>query len=314
MVQQCVVAELNRITFTTSRRDVVRAMSKHDATLLNAKDKKDRKVWLKSAISGLDGRIALITEMQEVFAKAPTVPVPGKPGMDVDLRWNVGLPPPEISELERRRSLLPSRASLSPSPPLEHDVGLICAFCATLSPPVKAQHRLLECAKRKKANVREFLLSPLQEADAALQGILGESREFMAKQMQLMVDRPEVNKYAMLELAGAIKVLGKLDERVPLPPAPPLPPKSVRRQEWLVYDRQKLHTIQHIVRIMSRELHLEKNASWGQLKAAALMTPLARVLEKPLDPEWLLHTANDFGVDLGPDSDERPPSRDPNPC
>ena len=109
---------------------------------------------------------------------------------------------------------------------------------------------------------------------------------------------PNPHKQELLQLAGAIKVLGKLDNLVPSPAEPPPPPRSERRHMWNTYDRRCEHNAEHLVRMITRGS--EVNSSWGQLKAAALMRPLRRVLLRPIDAPWLLATGRLMGLDVTP--------------
>ena len=63
------------------------------------------------------------------------------------------------------------------------------AHCACLSPPVRASHTLLECAKRRRANVRDYT----PEAMALLRANLKERRE-KAEQLSRIAAALEVQK------------------------------------------------------------------------------------------------------------------------
>ena len=72
------------------------------------------------------------------------------------------------------------------------------------------------------------------------------------------------------------------------PPPPPPPPKSVREEHWLNLTRRIQHLREHFVMMTVRRLPA-KDCLWGQLKAAAMMTPCVR--DEPMDPNWLMHQA-----------------------
>ena len=265
-------------------RDMMRA---HVALVLARRDKEARQA-LKDEIAELDGRIGLLGRLQESCMEWKPVCVPGSDTV-IDVRWNVGL-----SEGAGERE------------------ACFCYHCASLSPPVRVIHRFVDCPKRRRAQLREFSSGAIAEASAEL---VQRTETSSAVLDELSVfghvrDSGAGLKRELLELAGAIKVLGRQDAVLPRPPPPPPPPYSTRQHEWQLFLRRRRHTTEHIIKMMVVAARQESGAvhfihgSWGELKAAALMKPQEHVISTPLTPEMVVEVGQSIGLDISPTGED----------
>jgi len=166
-------------------------------------------------------------------------------------------------------------------------------------PPIRNEHRLIECPRRLDAQFHDFSPSALDEIQLALidqKEALGRALE---REQEKIVDRPEKGRDNMLEFSGAIKVLDRCDllASPKPPPAPPALPFSIRDDYWGKYVRRWEHLSEQFTLMTIRQLPLEEALrSWGRLRAAEMMTPLPCAVAS--SPKWLIHHARSIGLDL----------------
>ena len=281
-------------------RDMVRA----HVAVVRAANAKEERAKLKEQIALLDGRLHLITQLQEAALEWPDVPVPNSsPPILIDKAWNIGIEAGAASEEDGQPKCLTADAELTPRTAVA--TGRVCYYCAKLAPPVKAAHRFVVCAKRRRANVAEFLPQTLTQVAGDFNARADHSnqllRELKSETSSAVAASPQEQKKELLELAGAIKVLGRQDSLLPRPSPPPPPPTSSRASAWRTFMRREQHTTEHLVKLIAHASRGESMAirgAWGELKATALMTPQPAPLAGPLQPAYLISVGRSLGLDV----------------
>jgi hypothetical protein len=152
---------------------------------------------MKDELIRAEGRLKLLGQLQEGCMAWPEVTIAvGGETVSADRRWNQGLSTPEKT-CEGGRE--PTNYEE------ERRCGRFCYFCATLDPPIRVQHKLVDCPKRKKGNVREYR----PEAMGRARELLRDQRyvcESKLAEHKAATEAVRAQKQALLELAGAIKV------------------------------------------------------------------------------------------------------------
>ena len=225
-----------------------------------------------------------------------------------DRRWNQGLPDAECKLPDGREPQTVDE---------ERHCGRFCYYCASLTPPVRVQHRLVDCPKRRRANAREYR----PETMVAARATLGKQRTLCEEKLAVhrkATEAVRVQKQTLLELAGAIKVLGTQDGHKPPPPPPPPPPDGERISTWRAFQRRRAHQSIMVMKLLARGSKLPSALEtapthWAELKAVALMQPHPRVSTAPLTPLWMYQTASTLDLDLTERGARRAMLRTPRP-
>ena len=273
--------------------DIVRA---HVALDLARKDKARRRE-LKEQVTRLDGRLDLIRQLQASCHEWPAICVPGTETI-VDRPWNVGL---EGHEDDHRNS---RSAQYQDAPAAALAVGHVCYHCASLQPPVRVVHRFVDCPKRRRANMPEFRPEAMQRISQNVQEHVDRHASLLAElkaTSKVAGEGAQEGKREILELAGAIKVLGKQDALMPRPKRPPPPPPSSRDEAFRTFTRRRRCDAEHLVKMMARSCRSDSMAirgAWGELKATALMTPQPAPLAGPLQPDMIIDVARSIDLDV----------------
>ena len=139
----------------------VRDILKSKLAVLSAVSERDVRTRMKDELIRQEGKLILLDQLQEGCMEWPDVciTVQGQ-SVKADRRWNQGLPDPEY-KMEGGRE--PQTVDE------ERRCGRFCYFCATLNPPIRVQHKMVDCPKRRRANVREFRPETMAKARTALQ-------------------------------------------------------------------------------------------------------------------------------------------------
>ena len=279
----------------------VRDILKSKLSVLAAISERDVRARMKDELVRTEGRLRVLDALQEGCMTWPmvTVTLQGNECVPVDRRWNQGLAKTEFT-MENARE--PSGVEE------ERKCGRFCYFCASLEPQIRVQHRMVDCPKRKKANAREYL----PEAMAGARSMLAEQREVCEAQLAehtAATVAVKMQKQALLELAGAIKVLGAQEGHKPPPEPPPPPPTGERHRTWKAFVRRRIHQQTMVMKSIARGSRSTSSfsnvpGSWAELKAVALMMPNPRVLDAPLDPTYLFECAKFLHVDIAANGDD----------
>ena len=223
-----------------------------------------------------------------------------------DRKWNQGL---DVCEYALDGGRQASSGSQPTTVEEERQCGRFCYFCATLDPPIRVQHRLVDCPKRRKANAREYRPETMAKARAALDEMRVDCEAKMS-QHRAATEAVREQKQALLELAGAIKVLSQQEASRPPPPPPPPPPLGERQRLCRVLNRRRTHQKTMVMKMIARGSKVESTfkhcpTAWGELKAVALMLPHPRVMQGPITPHILYQVAsNSLNVDITPIGDD----------
>ena len=277
----------------------VRDILKSKLSVLKAVSERDERKRVRGELVRCEGRLQLLNHLQQGCMQWPPICIEvGGQEIKADRRWNQGLAEPEFT----LNGVEPSTVDE------ERHCGRFCYYCASLTPPVRVQHRLVDCSKRKKANGREYQPACMAEARAELAKQRRVCEEKLAVHRKA-TEAVRVQKQALLELAGAIKVLGTQEAHKPPPPPPPPPPDGERIRSYREFLRRRMHQSTMVMKLLARGSKqpsaLETAPShWAELKAVALMQPHPRVIAGPITPVWIYQTAATLDLDLserGPD-------------
>ena len=272
----------------------VKDILKSRLAVLKAVSERDERSKLRGELIRCEGRLWLLELLQSGCMQLPIISIEvGGLEIRADRRWNQGLPDPEV-RLEGGRE--PQTVDE------ERHCGRFCYYCASLTPPVRVQHRMVDCPKRRRANAREYLPEVMAEARAELKRMRHAAEEKLALHRKAS-EEVRVQKQALLELAGAIKVLGTQEVHKPPPPPPPPPPEGERTRAWKTFLRRRAHQQSLVMKILARHSKVPSALEtapthWAELKAVALMRPHPRVLAGPITPLWLSHTAATLELNL----------------
>ena len=275
----------------------VKDVLKSRLSVLAAVSERDVRTRMRNELIRAEGRLNLLNRLMEGCTSWPevTISVQGQT-VKADRKWNQGLAEPEFKMLDGKE---PSTVEE------ERKCGRFCYYCATLSPPIRVQHRMVDCPKRKRDNAREYTEATMEAARADLRQQRVVCEEKMAAH-RAATEAVRLQKQALLELAGAIKVLSSQEETRPPPGAPPPPPIGERVKAWRGFRRRRTHQQTMVMKIIARANRSGSSfgkgvpSAWGELKAVALMNPHPRLKEGPIDPAWLFVTAQRLDVDITP--------------
>ena len=182
----------------------VRDILKSRLAVLKAVSERDERSRLRGELIRCEGRLWLLELLQSGCMQLPIITIEvGGQEIRADRRWNQGLLDPEV-RLEGGRE--PQTVDE------ERHCGRFCYYCASLTPPVRVQHRMVDCPKRRRANAREYLPEVMAEARAELKRMRQAAEEKLALHRKAS-EEVRVQKQTLLELAGAIKVLGTQVQR-----------------------------------------------------------------------------------------------------
>jgi hypothetical protein len=326
-------------------RSLGRFLGVQDVPGLNARTAlalKAKRQELRTARARARGKLMLIGALKETCALWPEVAVPGKATVKVDIRWNVGLPPPPPPTRPRTPAeegdvfLNSSPSSRRPSHSVADTSGHFCYYCASLAKPVRADHHMLICPKRIRANAPEFDASALQEAvDSVCQRIERQLAQHGAppslgsasaparapEPVAALAAAPAPSlaaapasaaaslartraKEMMIRLSGAHNVVRGLCAPPPsLPPPPPEPSRSGRRDAWHALERPRIFGAQRLAKRLAAACAPAEAAAgggtWSQLRALQSMSSQPRLRQGPLTPAWVVAVGQSVGLKLG---------------
>ena len=237
-------------------------------------DKEQRRATRQELLT-LQGKLFALSRLQESELGRETRIAPGRKGGQVDLRWNVGLPPTGGVQ--------------------------VCYYCAGLVPPIGASHRMAECPKRRKANEREYTAVAME----ATVGELAARRAAAEANANLYShaggSRAEA-KLELISLTAAAKLLeegesvdegaGGVGTGTPQPA-----PEGARSSAWLAHARRRHHDASMVLAMIARAARQEPGA-WAEVKAVSLMAPHGRILAAHLDAAWLTEVARSIDLDI----------------
>ena len=315
----------------------VRGLNARTAIALKAKRQQ-----LRTARARARGKLMLIGALKETCALWPEVDVPGKATTKVDIRWNVGLPPlptttrPRTPAEEDDLFLNFSPSSRRPSHPVADTSGHFCYYCASLAKPVRADHHMLICPKRIRANAPVFDAAALQEAiERVCQRIERQLAEHGApptvgsasaparapEPVAAPASAPAPSSAAapasaapslartrakemMIRLSGAHNVVRGLCAPPPsLPPPPPEPSRSGRRDAWHALERPRIFAAQRLAKRLAAVCAPAEAAAgggtWSQLRALHSMSSQPRLRQGPLTPAWVVAVGQSVGLKFG---------------
>ena len=198
----------------------------------------------------------------------------------VDLRWNLGLPSKEMAEPTCK----------------------LCYFCAGLDPPIRAQHTLMECPKRRRAGIREYTDESMDKIRNQLARRRKDAEKVLASIPHAVKkdSTREDDKRDLLALTAAAKMLDVADESLPPPPQPPeKPPPGERRRAWESYARRRKHDASLLVSAIAKASRHEPG-NWAEVKSIALLSPHERLMAGPIDAAWINVVGRSFGFDVTP--------------
>jgi hypothetical protein len=150
----------------------VRDILKSRLAVLKAVSERDERSRLRGELIRCEGRLWLLELLQSGCMQLPIITIEvGGQEIRADRRWNQGLLDPEV-RLEGGRE--PQTVDE------ERHCGRFCYYCASLTPPVRVQHRMVDCPKRRRANAREYLPEVMAEARAELKRMRQAAEEKLA--------------------------------------------------------------------------------------------------------------------------------------
>ena len=275
-------------------RDILRSK----LAVLAAVSERDTRTRMRDQLVRCEGRLQLLKRLQEGCMTWPDVTITVQnTAVKADRRWNQGLSEPEY--------LMPDKSEPT-TVDEQRKCGRFCYYCASLDPPVRVQHKMVDCPKRRKANAREYLPSTMAQCRAEL-AAQREACEGRLAEHRAATEAVRLQKQSLLELAGAIKVLGVQEAQKPPPPVPPPPPAGERIRSHGVFFRRRRHQKTMVMKTIARGSKIDGGerlshvpGAWNELKAVALMMPHPRVLQGPLDPAWLFQVASTLELDVTP--------------
>ena len=150
----------------------VRDILKSRLAVLKAVSERDERSRLRGELIRCEGRLWLLELLQSGCMQLPIITIEvGGQEIRADRRWNQGLLDPEV-RLEGGRE--PQTVDE------ERHCGRFCYYCASHTPPVRVQHRMVDCPKRRRANAREYLPEVMAEARAELKRMRQAAEEKLA--------------------------------------------------------------------------------------------------------------------------------------
>ena len=168
-------------------RDILRSK----LSVLSAISEREVRQKMKEELIRTEGRLQLLTELQEGCMTWPemTIIVQKEP-VKIDRRWNLGLTKPEYDCGGREPQGVDE----------ERKCGRFCYFCAGMDKPVRVQHRMVDCQKRRRANAREYRPETMLAARATL-ATQRASCEAKLAEHHAATEAVRMQKQALLELA-----------------------------------------------------------------------------------------------------------------